>query len=47
MRETASFVGDDARIWIIGQAFDDGAANEASFSPDDQPFDDVQTCPIR
>lgn len=46
MRETASFVGDDARIWIIGQVFDDCGANDASLSRKDESFDDVQTCPL-
>lgn len=46
MRETASFAADDARIWIIGQVFDDSAANEVSLSRQDEPFDGVQTCPI-
>ncbi len=47
MRETASFAADDARIWIIGQVFDDWVANDASLSRQDEPFDDVQTCPLR
>ena len=46
MRETASFAADDARFGIVGQVFDDWTANDASLSRRDEPFDDVQTCPI-